>query len=322
MKAAYFTEYGAPEKVLTIKDIEKPTPKDNEILIKVHAAAVNDYDWSLVTGKPKIYRTFFGFFKPKHPSGMEVSGVIEAIGEKVEKWRVGEEVYGDTSNFGFGAFAEYMSINENAVVKKPSGMSFIDAASLSHASLLALQGLRDVGKIKSGQKILINGGGGGVGSFGIQIAKSYNCEVSGVDSEDKLAMMKEMGFDHVIDYRKEDFTKMGIEYDLILDCRSNKSPFACLKALKKEGKYVCIGGEVSTLLSLLFWGGILRLFSKKRISILGLKSNVGLDYIQDLYSQNKISCTIDGPYPLDEIPRLIQYFGEGRHKGKIVVQVL
>lgn len=322
MKAAYFTEYGAPEKVLTIKDIEKPTPKDNEILIKVHAAAVNDYDWSLVTGKPKAYRLFFGFFKPKHQTGMEVSGVIEAIGEKVKKWRVGEEVYGDTSNFGFGAFAEYMSINENAVVKKPSGMSFVDAASLSHASLLALQGLRDVGKIQSGQKILINGGGGGVGSFGIQIAKTYNCEVSGVDSEDKLDMMKDMGFDHVIDYRKEDFTKMGIKYDLILDCRSNKSPFACSKALKEKGKYVSIGGEINTLLSIFFWGKVISLFSKKRISILGLKSNVGLEYIQDLYDQKKITCTIDGPYPLAEVPRLIQYFGEGKHKGKIVVQVL
>jgi NADPH:quinone reductase-like Zn-dependent oxidoreductase len=321
MKAAYFTEYGAPEKVMFIKDIEKPTPKENEILIKVHASAVNDYDWNLVTGKPKIYRLMFGLFKPKHPAGMEVSGVIEAIGSKVKKWRIGEAVYGDISNFAFGAFAEYLAVNENALVKKPDEMSFEDAASLPHASLLALQGLRDMGNIKTGQKILINGGGGGVGTFGLQIAKTFGCEVSGVDSEDKLDMMKAMGFDHVIDYRKEDFTKMGIEYDLILDCKSTKSPFVCLKALKESGKYISIGGKISTLISLLFWGNILSLFSKKRITILALKSNEGLGYIQDLYHQKKIKCVIDGPHPFKEIPRLVQYFGDGKHKGKIVVQI-
>ena len=250
---------------------------------------------------------------------MELSGTIAALGAKATKFKIGDAVMGDTADFGFGTFAEYISINEKAVVQKPQALSFEEAAAIPHASCLALQALRDLGKIKEGQKILINGGGGGVGTIGLQIAKLYNCEVTGVDSQEKLAMMTSLGFDHVLDYRKVNFTKAGERYDLILDCRSNKASLSYLKALNPTGRYVSIGGKPFNLIGLLLWGKLVPLFSSKRLKILALKSNIGLDYICDLLAQQKIRCQIDGPYPLEDAGRLIQYFGDAKHKGKIVM---
>ena len=319
MKAIRCETYGPPEKVVRITEVPTPSPMEHEILIKVHATTVNDYDWSLVRGKPYIYRIFFGLFKPKHALGMELSGTVEALGAKATKFKNGDAVMGDTADFGFGTFAEYISINEKAVVQKPQSLSFVEAAAIPHASCLALQALRDLGKIKEGHKVLINGGGGGVGTIGLQIAKLYNCEVTGVDSQEKLAMMTSLGFDHVLDYRKVNFTKAGERYDLILDCRSNKASLSYLKALNPTGRYVSIGGKPFNLIGLLLWGKLVPLFSSKRLKILALKSNIGLDYINDLLAQQKIRCQIDGPYPLDDAGRLIQYFGDSKHKGKIVM---
>ncbi len=322
MKAVIFKKYGLPEKVLEIREVEKPIPKDNEILIKIYSTAVNDYDWSLIRGKPFLYRLMFGFFKPKHfISGMELSGIIDAVGSNVQKMKVGDAVYGDISTYGFGSFAEYISVNEMAVIKKPNEMSFEEATAIPHASLLALQALRDKGDIRHGQKILINGAGGGVGTFGLQLAKLYNCEVTGVDSGEKLEMMKSIGFDYVIDFKKVNFTKNGLQYDLILDCKSNKSPFSYLKSLKPNGKYVTVGGKLVSLFKILFWGKIFSFFSSKKLQILSLRPNDGLDYINELFKQNRIKCILDGPYPIEEIPRLIRYFGDGEHKGKIVIKM-
>lgn len=320
MEAIQFEKYGSPEKVLKFKEVEKPTPKENEVLIKIRATTVNDYDWSLVRGKPYLYRLMFGLFKPKHQiSGIELAGLIEDIGSEVTGLKVGDAVYGDISEYGFGTFAEYISINEKAVIKKPNELSFEEAAVLPHASTLALQALRDLGKIKQGQNILINGGGGGVGTIGLQIAKLYNCVVTGVDSGEKLEMMKSIGFDFVIDYKKTNFTKNGEQYDLILDCKTNKSAFSYLKSLKPNGKYVTIGGKLSSIIKILFWSKLALLFSTKKLQILGLKPNKDLEYIGELCKQNKIKCKIDGPYSLEEIPGLVQYFGEGKHLGKIVI---
>lgn len=319
MKVIIFETYGPPEKVVRITEVPTPSPKDHEILIKVHATTVNDYDWSIVRGKPYLYRIFFGLFKPKHGLGMELSGTVSALGAKATKFKIGDEVMGDTADFGFGTFAEYISINEKAVVQKPQALSFVEAAAIPHASCLALQALRDLGKIKKGQKVLINGGGGGVGTIGLQIAKLYNCEVTGVDSEEKLAMMTSLGFDQVLDYKKVNFTKAGERYDLILDCRSNKASLSYLKALNPTGRYVSIGGKPFNLIGLLLWGLLVPLFSSKRLKILALKSNIGLDYICDLLAQQKIRCQIDGPYPLEDAGRLLQYFGDADHKGKIVM---
>ena len=321
MKAVLFEKYGSPEKVLKIKEVTKPVPEENEVLVKIHATAINDYDWSIVRGKPYLYRLMFGISKPKnHIPGMELAGIVEGIGSAVKELKVGDAVFGDISEYGFGTFAEYISINEKAIIKKPGDLSFEEATSIPHAFTLALQALRDIGKVSQGQKVLINGGGGGVGTLGLQLAKIHNCEVTGVDSKEKLEMMKSIGFDHVLDYRKINFTKNGEEYDLILDCKTNKSAFSYLRSLRPNGKYVTIGGKLSYLIGVLIWGKIASVFLAKELHILSLKPNKDLDYFYELYNQNKIKCRIDGPYLLEDIPGLIQYFGEGKHKGKIVIK--
>ena len=322
MKASKCETYGPPEKVVRITEVAIPSAKENEVLIKIHATTVNDYDWILALGKPYLYRLMLGLFKPKNGLlGMELSGTVAAVGAKAKKFKIGDAVMGDTSEYGFGTFAEYISINENAVIQKPRTLSFEEAAAIPHASCLALQALRDIGEIKEGQKILINGGGGGVGTIGLQLAKLYNCEVTGVDSQEKFAMMTAIGYDQVIDYKKVNFTKAGEQYDLILDCKSNKASLTYLKALNPNGRYVSIGGKPFNLIGLLLWGKLVPLFSSKRLKILALKSNSGLEFICDLLAQRKIQCQIDGPYPMEDAGRLIQYFGEGKHKGKIVISI-
>ncbi len=319
MKAIIYSKYGPPD-VLQLKEVEKPTPKEDEVLVKVFATAVNDYDWSMVRGKPYLYRLLFGIIKPKRKiPGMELAGIIEALGTNATSFELGDAVYGDISGYGFGSFAEYVCINEKALKLKPGNMSFEQAASIPHASMLAVQGLIDIGKVQKGEKILINGAGGGFGTFGLQIAKFYNTEVTGVDTGDKLNMMKSIGFDHVIDYRKEDFTKNGQRYDLILDAKTNRSTFNYIRSLNPNGRYVTVGGTTSRLLQAFFLGPLIRLFNKKTIRIVALKPNKDLDYIKELFEEGKIKPVIDGPYKLNEVPEAIRYFGEGKHKGKVVI---
>lgn len=321
MKAVVSTEYGPPE-MLQIKDIAKPVPGENQVLIKVHATAINDYDWSMIRGKPYLYRLMFGLFKPKNRvPGMELAGTVESLGKNASKFHVGEAVYGDISEYGFGSFAEYICINQQALIRKPHEMTFQQAAAIPHASLLAFQGLTDIGKIESGQKILINGAGGGMGTFGLQIAKLYHAEVTGVDSGEKLSLMKSLGFDHVIDYKKVDFTSNGQRYDLILDAKTNRAPRSYLSSLKPSGQYVSVGGSPSRLLQLLMYKWWARKFTGKGLHILALKPNKGLDLINELFNDGKINPVIDGPYSLEEIPKVIQYFGEGKHVGKVVILV-
>ena len=320
MKAFVVNTYGSPSS-LRLKEVEQPIPKADEVLVKIHATAINDYDWSYVRGKPYLYRLLFGLKGPKAPiPGMEFSGTVTHMGEDATSFEIGDAVYGDTSEFGFGTFAEYISINEKALLKKPETMSFEEAAAIPHAGLLAYQGFMDIGKIKSGQQILINGAGGGVGAFAIQLAKQLNCEVTGVDSGDKLDMMKSNGFDHVIDYKKEDFTKNGIQYDLILDCKTTRSPFSYVRSLKQKGTYVTVGGNLNRLIQIFLLGRMVSFFTRKKLRVLALKPNKDLERLNALFLDGKLRCEIDGPYPFNEIPRLLQYFGEGKHKGKIVVK--
>ena len=253
--------------------------------------------------------------------GMEVAGIVEQVGNNVTKFKAGDAVFGDISNYGLGSFAEYLCIDEKALSRKPDSMSFEEATSIPHAAMLALQGLRDVGQIKNGQKILINGGGGGVGSFGLQLAKLYNADVTGVDTGEKLKLMETQGFDKVIDYKKEDFTKNNRHYDLVLDCRTSRSLWRFLKVLEPGGKYISIGGSSGKLLQMLYMGPMLKIFSKKRLHMVTLKPNKDLKYINKLYEDNKIRCIIDGPYPFEKIPWAIQRFGDGLHNGKIVISV-
>ncbi len=322
MRALVFTKYGSPE-VLQLKEIAKPTPEENAVLIKIHATAVNDYDWSLIRGKPYLLRLLYGILRPKHQiPGMELAGTIEELGANVNLFKIGDAVYGDISEYGFGSFAEYVCINEKALTLKPDKMSFEEAAAISHAAMLAMQGLIGIGEIKKGQKILINGAGGGVGTFGLQIAKLYDAEVTGVDTGNKLKMMKELGFDHIIDYKKEDFTKNKRRYDLILDAKTTRSTFQYLRVLNPNGKYVTVGGYLIRLIQVLILKPWISVFSNKRVHIVALKPNKDLEYINELFSAGKIKPVIDGPYKLGEVPGIIQYFGEGKHIGKIIIKTL
>ncbi|WP_255518180.1 NAD(P)-dependent alcohol dehydrogenase [Fulvivirga sp. M361] len=322
MKAIVCTKYGSPA-TLQIKELAKPVPQKNEVLVKIHATAINDYDWSMVRGKPYLYRLMFGLFSPKKQiPGMELAGKVEAVGAGATSFKPGDLVYGDISDYGFGSFAEYICIHEKALAPKPDKMTFEEAASIPHASLLAVQGLIDVGEILQGQKVLINGAGGGMGIFGFQIARLYGAEVTGVDTGDKLNRMKSIGFDHIVDYKKEDFTKNGQRYDLILDAKTNRQTFAYLRSLKPQGKYVTVGGYLTNLLQLFFLKRWVSLFSNKSMHIVALKPNKDLTYVSKLFEGGKVKPVIDGPYALDEVPQILQYFGDGKHTGKVVISLL
>lgn len=322
MRAILLKKYGPPSE-LQVHEVPKPTPTEREVLVKIHATAINDYDWSMVRGKPLLYQLLFGLGKPKHPiPGMELSGTVEAVGDRVTQHKVGDVVFGDTSEFGFGTLAEYVCTHEKTLLKKPDYLSFEEAASLPHAYGLAHQGLVEKGQISKGQKVLINGAGGGVGSFALQIAKCYDAEVTGVDTGDKLKRMKALGYDHIIDYKHQDFTKLSEQYDLILDAKTTHGPFAYVRVLKAGGRYVTVGGTMPTIIQVALLGPLIKSLYKKHLEVLALVPNKDLDTIHGLFSDKKLECVIDGPYPLEEVPRLIQYFGEGKHTGKIIIKVV
>ena len=317
MKAIVFTKYGTTD-VLELKEIDKPVPKDDEVLIKVYAVSINDWDLGLLQGDI-INRLINGLFKPKILIlGSDVAGRVEAVGLNVMKFQTGDEVYGDLSGT-WGGFAEYVCANENGVVLKPASMSFEDAAAIPQAAILAIQGLRDKGQIKSGQKILINGAGGGVGTFAVQIAKLCDVEVTGVDSSGKLDMMRSMGYDHVINYKEEDFTKSGKKYDLILDVKSNRPISDVIRVLNRTGIYVIIGGSMTRLLQALFLIPWISSISKKKICFVALKPNKDLGYMNELFEAGKVKPVIDSTYRIDEVPKALKYFQEGTHKGKVVI---
>ena len=320
MKAIVLTAYGSPN-TLEIKELPQPTPNDNEVLIKIQAASVNDWDWGMVRGQPFYMRLICGLLKPKFPiPGVDIAGQVETVGKNVTQFKPGDAVYGDLSDSGFGAFAEYVCVPEHAISLKPPGMAFIEAAALPHAAALAVQGLCDIGLLQPGQTLLINGAGGGVGTLGIQIAKHIGVDdVTGVDSAPKLALLRKMGFTHTLDYQEQDFTKNGQQYDLILDTKTTRSAFAYLRALTPNGTYVTVGGSIFRILQIALLGPLIRRFTQKELRVLGLKPNKGLAYINELFEAGKIKPIIDGPYALADVPKLIQYFGEGKHTGKVIV---
>lgn len=321
MKAIVFSRYGSPN-VLSVAELPRPEPKSGEVLVKVHATAVNDWDWSYVRGKPYLYRLMYGLFRPKLSIlGAEVAGVVEAVGSGAMRFKLGDRVYGDISEAGLGGFAEYVCVRETALFPMPQGMPFEQAAAVPHAAILALQGLVNLGQIQRGERVLINGAGGGVGTIGLYIAKEYGAEVTGVDRDFKLDALKAIGFDHVIDYQCVDFTKAGKRYDLILDAKTTRSPFRFLGALNPGGRYVTVGGQLPQLLQVFLLGPTLTRFSGKRLQVLGLKPNEGLDYINQLYETRGFKCLVDGPFALADVPKAVQRFGEARHVGKIVITV-
>ncbi|PHN08638.1 NAD(P)-dependent alcohol dehydrogenase [Flavilitoribacter nigricans] len=322
MKAITYTQYGSPD-VLEFQEVPVPQPKAGEVLIKVAAASMNDWDLGLVTGKPYIIRVVTGGLrKPQVPiPGVDVAGVVEAVGENVKRFEVGDAVFGDLSESGFGAFAEYVCADEKALINMPEGMSFEDAAALPHAGMLAWQGLMEKGGLKSGQKILINGAGGGVGTQGIQMARLYDVHVTGVDSAGKLDMLREMGFDEVIDYRQKDFTTDLNTYDLILDVKSNRSIAHYARALKPNGRYITVGGAMSRILQITLLGPWFAQFLKKRLEVLSLQPNKNLAEIRELYETGKLKPLIDRVYPLSEVPMALQRFAGAEHHGKIIIKM-
>ncbi len=319
MKAVVMERYGPPE-VLELRDVATPTPKANEVLVRVHAASINDWDWGLLRGTSFVIRILNGLFRPKvQIIGCDIAGRVEAVGEDVNAFQPGDEVYGDLCMSGFGAFAEYACAPEACLAHKPPGMTFEQAAAIPQAGMLAVQGLIDVGRIRSGQKLLLNGAGGGVGTFALQIAKLHDVEVTVVDKAGKLDMLRAMGADHVIDYLKEDFTRHGRCYDLILDVKTNRSPLAYARALNPNGIYATVGGSTPRLLQALVLGPLISPLSNKHLRIVTLKPNKDLAYMNELFEAGKLVPVIDRPYKLADVPEALRLFGTGDHKGKIIV---
>jgi NADPH:quinone reductase-like Zn-dependent oxidoreductase len=317
MKAIYCAQYGPPEK-LEIRELPIPTPKEDQVLIKVMATAINDYDWSVVRGKPYLYRLLFGLKRPKHAiPGMEFSGIIEEVGSKVKTFKKGDEVFGDTSDHEFGTMAEFCCLNQGALNLKPDFLSHQEATATPHAGLLAWQGMLSLGQLQAGEKVLINGGGGGVGAFGVQIARAMNCEVDGVDTGSKLQLMKDWGYQEVMDYKQVDFTKNEEQYDLILDCKSNRNWSKYKKTLTANGRYITVGGQVSKLLKL-FIAGKFNSGSKK-VKVLALKPNKEMNELLAFMQKHQIKPQLDGPYKLEEAAKQIARFGAGEHFGKVII---
>jgi NADPH:quinone reductase-like Zn-dependent oxidoreductase len=319
MKAIVYYTYGSPD-VLQLAEVAKPTPKDDEVLVKIQAASVNSWDWDLVRGKPPIYRLLFGLRKPTvRIIGSDIAGYVEAVGRQVKQFDPGDAVYGDISACGFGAFAEYASVKADALALKPAGMTFEQAAATPQAGLLAYQGLLGQRAIQPGQTVLINGAGGGVGTFAIQIAKWYGAEVTGVDSTAKLALMRSLGADHVIDYTKADYTQRGQRYDLILDVIAERSIFAYQRVLTPTGLFVMVGGAVSTILQAVFLGAMLSKIGGQKLGILAHRANKELALLQEFFETGKVAPVIDRCYPLAETAEAFRYFGQGHAKGKVVI---
>jgi NADPH:quinone reductase-like Zn-dependent oxidoreductase len=318
MKALLYDKYGSAE-VLEIREIERPAPKKNEVLVRIHAVSINDWDWGLVQGKG-VNRMIGGLFRPKKIIGCDVAGRVVDVGDEVKRFRPGDAVFGDLCRAGFGGFAEYVCASESALARMPERMTFEQAAAIPQAGTLAYQGLFARGPLRPGQKVLINGAGGGVGTFAIQIAKLHDVEVTGVDSAEKLVMMRSIGFDHVIDYRTEDFTKSGKRYDLILDTKTNRSLFDYARALNPGGTYATVGGT-SHLAQVGLLGPWIGRLIKKHVVLVMLKPNKGLPYLCEMFEAGKLVPVIDGPYRFGQAREAFRLFGAAKHKGKIVITI-
>ncbi len=325
MKAIVYTEYGPPD-VLQLKEVEKPTPEDDEVLVKVHAVAANSADWRTMRGAPLVFRLEMGFPKPKHPIlGADIAGRVEAVGGSVTQFQPGDEVFGDIGDCGFGGFAEYVSVPENALVLKPANITFEEAAAAPITALTALQGLRDKGQIQSGQKVLINGASGGVGTFAVQIAKSFGAEVTGVCSTRNLELVRSIGADHVIDYTQEDFTKNGQHYDLIFDVAANRSASDYKRALSPNG--ICVVAGFTSMSHLLFQvvflGSWMSMTGSNKLGTMGsaVPNQKDLLFIRELLETGEVVPAIDRRYQLRETAEAIRYLEEGHAQGKVVITV-
>lgn len=321
MQAVVYTRYGSAD-VLHLAEVATPTPGDDEVLVRVHAASVNSWDWDLVTGQPPIYRLMFGLRTPKYPIiGSDIAGRVEAVGSKVTRFQPGDEVFGDISGDRFGAFAEYACANADILARKPASISFEDAAALPQAAVLALQGLRQ-GELQQGKRVLINGAGGGVGTFAVQLAKASGAEVTGVDSAPKLEMLRTLGADHVIDYAQTDFTRNGQPYDLILDMVARRSVGDYLRALGPGGMLVVVGGRLEAIFQTVTLGAWLARRQQKGMGLLLHKPDASdLEHLTGLVAAGTLVPIIDRYCPLGETAEAVRRLGAGEVKGKVVITV-
>ncbi len=321
MKAIVYTEYGSPD-VLQFREIAKPTPMDNEVLVKIHAVSINGSDREGLIGSP-LYARLGGLRKPGHPIlGSDIAGRVEMIGRNIRDFQAGDEVFGEIPGY-HGGFAESICVPERTLARKPARMTFEEAAAIPQGGVIALQGIREKGQVQPGQNVLINGAGGSAGTFAVQLAKYYGAEVTGVDNTGKLDFMRSLGADHVIDYTREDFTKNGKQYDLILDVIAHRSVFAYQRALKPNGTYFAVGGSVAVLFQILFLGPWMKRTTSKNIRILAVPQNrKDLIAITELCKVGKIIPVIDRCYPLSEVPEAFRYLGEGHAKGKVVITLV
>jgi NADPH:quinone reductase-like Zn-dependent oxidoreductase len=323
MKAIVCTTYGPPD-VLQLQEVAKPTPKEDEVLVKVHAASVNAYDWHLLTADTFLVRLMGGgLLKPKKPiPGVDIAGRIEAVGSNVTQFRPGDEVFGDISRCGNGSFAEYAAAVESALALKPANLSFEEAAAVPMAAVTALQGLRDQGQIQPGQKVLINGASGGVGTFAVQLAKSFGAEVTAVCSTRNLDQARSLGADHVIDYTQEDFTHNGHQYDLILAANGYHPLAAYKRALTPRGIYVMAGGSMAQIFQAMLLGAWMSENGGKQLGGFTAKANQkDLVMLKELVEAGKVVPVIDRCYPLSATAEALRYLGAGHARGKIVITV-
>ncbi len=318
MKAAVYTRYGPPD-VVQITDVEKPAPKDNEVLIRVRAASVNPLDWHFMRGTPHIVRLGAGLRRPKVTRlGVDLAGQVEAVGRNVTQCKSGDEVFGACR----GAFAGYVCAVEGKLAPKPANLSFEDAAAVPVAALSALQGLRDKGRIQRGHKVLVDGASGGVGTFAVQIAKSFGAEVTAVCSTRNVETARSIDADHVIDYTREDFTKNGQRYDLILAANAYHSIFDYRRALSQDGTYVMVGGGGVQILQALLLGPLLSLIGGRKMCFVSAKINKkDLVFLKDLLEAGKVVPVIDRRYPLSAVAEALRYLEEGHAQGKVVITV-
>ncbi len=320
MKAIVCTKNGSPLDVLQLKEVAKPTPTDNEVLVKIHAASLNAADFEILRGAWTA--RMGGPLKPMHNiPGSDMAGRVEALGKNVKQFQPNDDVFGDLFMSGFGAFAEYVCVPEKVLMRKPAIMTFEEVATYPQSALIALQGLRGKRQIEPGQKVLINGAGGGMGTFAVQIAKYFGAEVTGVDSASKFDMLRAIGCDHVIDYTQEDYTKSGERYDLILDVAATHSVFDYKRALSPKGIYVIIGGSRATIFQVVFLGPLVTMTGSKKMGLNPFKTNKKEDmaFLIELFEAGKVKPVIDRRYPLSEVPEALRYLEEGKAKGKLVI---
>jgi NADPH:quinone reductase-like Zn-dependent oxidoreductase len=320
MKAIVYHKYGSPDE-LKLEEVDMPAPSDDEVLIKVYAVSINGSDREGLAGKP-LYARLGGLRKPGYPIlGSDIAGRVELAGKNITQFQPGDEVFGEIPGY-HGGFAEYACAPEKTLARKPASLTFEQAAAIPQAGAIALHGIREKGQVQPGQKVLINGAGGSAGSFAVQLAKLYGAEVTGVDNTGKLDFLRSLGADHVVDYTREDFTKSGRQYDLILDVIAHRSIFAYQRALKPNGTCFFVGGSFATLFQILLLGAWIRSSTGKNLRLLVVpQNNKDLIAITELCEAGKVRPVIDRRYPLSAVPEALRYVGEGRAKGKVVITV-